>query len=140
MSISIRVFVLVLVAVCLNVKSSVSGDSLASTHQNVSNIFPEINIMAIIIMNDLPQSPTKLIFVADFQKNEVEISHKNAYTKLLNTEKHSGLLKWKECVTLSVIPGAEEGHQRIFWSAREDGLYHSWDNQNWNRRQPWDTC
>ncbi|KAK7358000.1 hypothetical protein VNO80_17299 [Phaseolus coccineus] len=140
MAISIHVFLLVLVAVCLNVKSSVSGDSLAFTHKNDSNISPEINIMAIIILNELPPSPTKLFLVADFEKKEVEISHRNPYTKFLNMENHNGVLRWKQCVKLSVIPGAEEGHQRLFWSAREDGLYHSWDNRNWDRRQVWGTC
>jgi hypothetical protein len=34
---------------------------------------------------------------------------------------------------------AEGDHTRIHWSVREDGLYHSWDNVNWNKYINWST-
>ena len=142
MSISICVSLLVLVAVCLNLKSSVSANSLASTHKNDSNISPTINVLGISISNDLPPGPTKLFFFADFQKSQVEIrpGNGNRYIKLLNMENHTGGLRWKQYATFSVIPSLEKGHQRIYWSVREDGLYHSWDTTNWDKREFWNTC
>ncbi|BAT87903.1 uncharacterized protein HKW66_Vig0073280 [Vigna angularis] len=128
-SISIRVFSVVLFAVCLNLQSWVSA----------------INVIGLSIENDLPPDSSKLFFFADFQ-SQVEIGpgNENAYVKLLNMESHTGGFRWNKgaiitCATISVIPSIEKG-QRIFWSVREDGLYHSLDNTNWEKRESWGPC
>lgn len=140
MSVSIRVSLLVLVAVCLNLNSRVSGRSLALTHKTESKISTDINAFTITISNDLPPSPTKLSFFADFQRNEVEIRRGNPYTKLLTFDNHTGGLRWKQCAEFSVIPALERGHSQIFWSVRQDALYHSWDGKNWENKEPWNVC
>ncbi|ESW14673.1 hypothetical protein PHAVU_007G007600 [Phaseolus vulgaris] len=132
MSINRIVSGLVLVAVCLNLSSLVCGTE--------SKIPIDINILGISVSNDLPPSPTKLILFADFQKNEVEIPRGTPYTRLLNTDNHTGGLRWKQCAEFSVIPSLEQGHQRILWSVREDGLYHSWDGRSWDKKELWGPC
>ncbi|WVY92498.1 hypothetical protein V8G54_031586 [Vigna mungo] len=123
-SISIHVLFVVFFAGCLNLQS----------------LCADINIISLSIENDLPSVP-KLFFFADFQpKIEISPGNKNHYFKLLNMNNHTGTLVWKQCATLNVIPGNENGHQRIFWSVREDGLYHSWDNTNWDKKESWGSC
>ena len=136
MSTTSHVSILLFLAVCFS--SSVFCDSLppilGSDHFHIN-----INILTISISNDLPPSPTKLYFLSDFQKTQVEIKRGEPYVKLLNFDTHNGLLKWNKCAEFSVyIPGLEGDHQRIYWSAREDGIYHSWDNLKWDKREIWD--
>jgi len=41
---------------------------------------------------------------------------------------------------VDLILGNEKGHQRIFWSVRTDGVYHSWDSKAWDKRGNWVPC
>jgi len=134
-SISIRVSFLVLFAVCLNLQSWISAYS-------DSNSYVDINIIRLSIENDLPPASPELLLFADFERKPVEIrpGNRNAYLKFLNMENHSAVFKWKQCATFSVKPATEEGHQSIYWSVRADGLYHSWDNSNWDKREQWGSC
>ncbi|AES64471.2 leguminosin group486 secreted peptide [Medicago truncatula] len=36
-------------------------------------------------------------------------------------------------------PNVEGDNKKIYWSAREDGVYHSLDNVNWNKNTNWST-
>nr|KYP47069.1 hypothetical protein KK1_031299 [Cajanus cajan] len=139
---SILVWLFVLVAVCF--KSSMFVDSLSPIlHSNPnkgdSKFEIDIHVLAISIANDLPPSSTKLYFLGDFQRSQIEIPRGEAYIRLLDFNIHSGLVKWVKCTDFSVYdPSREGGHERIFYSIREDGVYHSWDNKNWDRREVWD--
>ncbi|WVY92688.1 hypothetical protein V8G54_031776 [Vigna mungo] len=117
-SICIRVFSVVLFAVCLNLQSWIS----ASIQKNDSNSSVDINVIGLSIENDLPPDSSKLFFFADFQPQvEIGPGNGNAYVKLLNLENHTGGFRWNKgatttCATISVIPSIEKG-QRIFWSS-----------------------
>ncbi|BAT93572.1 uncharacterized protein HKW66_Vig0199510 [Vigna angularis] len=134
-SISIHVFFVVFFAGCLNLQNSI-----AAIQKNDSSGSIDINIISLSIENDLPSLP-KLFFYSDFQqKVEIGNGNRNAYVKLLNMNNHTGVFVWKQCAQFSVIPSMENGHQRIFWSVREDALYHSWDNANWEKKESWGSC
>lgn len=133
---SIRVLFMILFVVCLNLQSLVSANS-------DSNGSIDINVIGISIENDLPPGSAKLFFYDDFEGQDVEIrpGNGNAYVKLLNVENQSGGFKWnRQCATFSLIPGNEKGHQRIFWSVRADGVYHSWNSKTWDKREHWVPC
>nr|KYP74509.1 hypothetical protein KK1_007193 [Cajanus cajan] len=142
MSTSILLSLFLSLVACFN--SSMFVDSLtpivhSNSIQHGSKFQIDIHILFISISNDLPPSSTKLYFMSDFEKDQIEISHGNPYTKLLNFYIHSGLVKWHRCSEFSIYdPSQEGGHERIYYSVREDGVYHSWDNKNWDRREGWD--
>ncbi|CAJ1977747.1 unnamed protein product [Sphenostylis stenocarpa] len=119
---------------CLESRSVDSGGLQKETNISADNI----NIVFVSVSNDLPRSPKKLFFFADFQKDQVEIRQGNPYTSLVSMDDDTGELKWNKCSDFSVyIPGLEKGHNTVYWSAREDGIYHSWDSKTWERKEVW---
>ncbi|KAL9323504.1 hypothetical protein ACSQ67_008361 [Phaseolus vulgaris] len=134
--------VLVVVAVLwLNPSSSSSSASEIES----SSSHPDINILFFSMVNDMPKGTDRLLFIGNFQSTEVELEPGVPYQKITNFElKKVSLLKGtmsQFCVELNVYdPGAEGNHHNVYWSMRKDGIYHSWDNKNWNKKLGWGKC
>lgn len=121
----------------------------SSTVCNCSRVIEEegevnININMITITND---SPDRLDIVASFQPTEIIIDAGDDYRKLVGGKLQDCDFKFFDkfggttCAALNVYdPVTDAGHHSINWSIREDGLYHSWDRTNWDKRAGWGKC
>ncbi|EXB66396.1 hypothetical protein L484_008286 [Morus notabilis] len=36
-------------------------------------------------------------------------------------------------------PKRDVGHRSVFWVAKQNGFFHSWDNSTWVRKSVWET-
>jgi len=110
-----------------------------------SNIHPDINILFISMVNDMPRGSDRLFFAGNFEDNLLELEPGVPYQKITNFDsKRAKLIKGTQsqyCVDIDVYNPAAEGDQnKIFWSMRKDAIYHSWDNKNWQKRYGWGSC
>lgn len=141
MSRSIYVSLLVFLVVCFN--SSTFGDSIRA-NGSISQPQPhlndtKINILFLSIANDLPEGSAQLYFITTFQGTKTLLESGKPFTKFTNFEAKRCLMMWSTLYAFFKLydPVAEGDHQRIFWSAREDGVYHSWDEVRWDRITTW---
>ncbi|KAK7343254.1 hypothetical protein VNO77_11863 [Canavalia gladiata] len=148
MSSSIRGSLLLLLVVCFN--NSTFADSLPPTlnstnnFQSDSNNVIDINILFLSLVNDLPPPYTEKLFFTShsFQQTPYELKPGKPYTTLSNFDVKDCLLIWKpRCSSFNLYDAPSQGgHQRIYYSVRKDGVYHSWDNANWNKWANWGSC
>lgn len=143
-------FVSILILVCLNISTiscdlvsvneSTTNPSIVEPHQNESNI----NILFLSIENDLPYNTSQLTMVCDFDKgkNPRILLPRRAFSFVTNFELKICVLTWSpHRLSFHLYDRDQEGglaHQRIFWSVRKDGLYHSWDEVSFDKRANWD--
>lgn len=143
------VFVSILMLVCLNISTAsvdlVSVSELTTnppifeTHLNDS----KINILSLSIVNNLPFGSLELIMGCSFDGG---LSHNlqigKPFSFLSNFETKKCRLSWSSHhLTFLLYDRDQEGglvHQKVFWSVRKDGLYHSWDNSNFDKKANWD--
>ncbi|KAK7343256.1 hypothetical protein VNO77_11868 [Canavalia gladiata] len=130
-----RSLVLILFVMCLNGSTNADSVRPSEIHLNGS----DINILILYISNDLPIGSTKLIFKSNILKGEFEVEPEQPLTQYANFDVHVGEFNWKLLSAKFDLydPQLEGGHQRIYWTAREEGIYHSWDNANWDKRVSW---
>nr|XP_007142680.1 hypothetical protein PHAVU_007G007700g [Phaseolus vulgaris]ESW14674.1 hypothetical protein PHAVU_007G007700g [Phaseolus vulgaris] len=148
---SIYASLIVLLTMCLmNVLSFASADfeSLSnSTNSLPFNHFEEpksshidINILALSFHNVMARNNKNVIFFYNNLIKGVYLTPGQTYVILdkMNGIK-AGAMYWdRNCISfLAYDPSAEAGHQKIFWNIKEDGLYHSWDNNSWQKKKSW---
>ncbi|QHN77346.1 hypothetical protein HN873_066930 [Arachis hypogaea] len=118
---------------------------LSNSSSSPSNISDFLNIVAISIVNDLPPQSGSLVFSAIDWSSQVSLEPGKPYVQVTNTEVKFGYLKWdavkaKCCSIARYDPKVDAGHPDVFWSVRNDGPYHSWDNRNWRKTTTWFPC
>ena len=135
----------VLAVLCFNFNPFIHCVVSIPSEFDSSNIHPNINILFFSMVNDMPKGSDELFFVGNFQKNKSELKPGVPYEKFANFDTKRALLmkgtKGEACVKIDVYnPDAEGNHQKIYWSMRKDGIYHSWDNKNWEKKYGWGDC
>ncbi|RDX75471.1 hypothetical protein CR513_44639, partial [Mucuna pruriens] len=122
-------FLLVIFVICLN--SSTFGET-----RGIGLNESKINILFVSIVNDLPPGSGQLSFVSNVQEEPYVLEPGKPYTRFSNFEPQHCIIAWntKKAKFDLYDPTKEEQHQRIFWSARIDGIYHSWDEATWDKR------
>ncbi|KAK7387375.1 hypothetical protein VNO78_28134 [Psophocarpus tetragonolobus] len=135
---SICVGVLLSLGVCQI--SLTFADSLAWNRDSKFDI--KINILLLSMVNDIVPTTGRLTFISDFQATEYELEPGEPFVKLTNFEVHDCIMIWNSlCAKFDLYnPSREGGHQRIYWSARRDGVYHSWNNATWDKNTGWGPC
>nr|KYP47067.1 hypothetical protein KK1_031297 [Cajanus cajan] len=138
MSSSMCVSLLFIVIVCLNNSAYVTS----IPYEADSNNHTDINILFISMVNNLPPNSERLSFVGTGQSTEYELLPGKPYTEITNFDLKTCLMIWQPlCASFNRYDPSREGnHQRIYWSIRKDGIYHSWDNVNWDKRTGWVSC
>ncbi|KAJ1400228.1 hypothetical protein SESBI_29788 [Sesbania bispinosa] len=123
------------VALLVLLVSLTYGDSVSHMFESDLND-SDINILFLSIVNELPPNSASLYFVSSFQKTQYLLEPGKPYTKFTNFEVKECTMIWAASYARFKLydPSTEGGHQRIFWSARSDGIYHSWDHINWDKR------
>ncbi|KAL4287055.1 hypothetical protein AHAS_Ahas19G0147900 [Arachis hypogaea] len=112
---------------------------------NNEQIHPNINILFLSLVNDLPLSADPLFFTSNFRSVKYMAPGEH-FTMITNFDIKWITLYWSRnnaprCAFVSLyLPRYEGNHQKIYWSVRLDGIYHSWDNVNWDRRVTWGHC
>lgn len=92
------------------------------------------------IANDLTTQGPQLLVSSDFDKGTRFVLEKGKNVAYLgNFEVKSCELFWgSKYIKFNIYdPSTEGNHQRIYWSVKFDGIYHSWDNVNWDKRSFW---
>ena len=101
-------------------------------------------ILFLYIVNDLPLSSEPLYFVSSFQRTQHLLEPGKPFITYTNFEVKSCTMIWKRNPQRARFnlydPGAEGSHQKIYWSVREDGVYHSWNQVDWDKRTGWGSC
>lgn len=140
MSSSIHAFLLLVLFVgCFNSSTSSSDDSspngISHYHLDDSNL----NRIFIFISNDLGPGSADFYFTTNFNKNEIHLKPGQSFSFSTNSETINGSLKWSTLyANIELYNSRTEGdHQKIMWSVRKDGIYHSWDNINWDKKANW---
>lgn len=61
---------------------------------------------------------------------------------ITNFDLKTVMVIWRpHCANVDVYnPKFKGDHQRVYWSVRDDGVYHSWDNVNWTKKTGWGSC
>jgi hypothetical protein len=146
---STPVLVSILILVCLNI-STISGELVSGSTTNPPPISEnhlnqsKINILFLSIVNNLPPGSVELTMICSFDKGETphHLEPGKPYTLITNFElKVCDLRMFPHHIAFHFYDRDKEGglaHQKIFWSVRQDGLYHSWDNSNFDKRESWD--
>lgn len=146
---------LLLLVVCFN-SSSFAGNShslpITTTqysthfqpdHQQQSLNDSNINILFLSIVNDLSPDSDRLYFISSFQATQYLLEPGKPFVKITNFDVKDCIMIWDPvpvCAKFYLYdPKVEGDHQKIFWSARKDGVYHSWDEVNWDKRAGWET-
>jgi hypothetical protein len=94
------------------------------------------------VQKDLPLNSEELHFDIVNAKPNYILQRGVPLVFLTNFVAKRGELKWNRQQPLFATfnlydPTAEAGHRKVFWSARQDGVYHSSDNVNWNKITGW---
>ncbi|BAT86239.1 hypothetical protein LR48_Vigan03g276800 [Vigna angularis] len=108
------------------------------------NYDPIRKTLLIWMEKDMGEETDRLSFVSNFEKGEVELVAGEPYKKYKNYEPKKASLKkgnGKFCVDIDVYdPKVAGGNKRTFWSMRTDAIYHSWDNEIWEKKHDWGNC
>ncbi|KAK7272640.1 hypothetical protein RJT34_29364 [Clitoria ternatea] len=137
---SLLLLLLLLFGSCFN--GSTFADSLSSSqpdHFHKPNINDsKINILVLTIANDLPTGSGQLHVVTN-NFGQFYLEQGKPFIKLSNFNVQSCAMSWKQ---LSVIfdlysPSRDGGHQRVYWSVRQDGVYLSYDNVKFDKYAMW---
>ncbi|KAK7343257.1 hypothetical protein VNO77_11869 [Canavalia gladiata] len=144
MSSSIGISILVLAIGCLNISAAFENNSVPAIPnlEAKSNNESKINILFLSLVNDMtPPYYDRLFFIGNFQPTPIELVPKVAWKKMTNFKvKSCDVYIGSRCLDFDLYNPKNEGnHQHIFWSVRNDGVYHSWDNLNWDKRAGWRT-
>ncbi|KAK7357998.1 hypothetical protein VNO80_17302 [Phaseolus coccineus] len=148
---SIYASLMVVLTMCLmNVLSFVSADfeslststnSLPCTHfEEAESSHIDINILALSFHNVMARNNKDVNLYYNNQKDGVYLEPGQSFVKLDNVNgRKSAVMYWNgNCISFFAYdPSAEGGHQKIFWNIKEDGLYHSWDNNSWQKKKSW---
>nr|KYP47066.1 hypothetical protein KK1_031296 [Cajanus cajan] len=91
------------------------------------------------IVNDFPLGSGLLLMVSSFQHEPYPLEPAKPFTTFTSFQVQHCIIVWntKSAKFDLYHPSLERGHQRIYWSARVDGIYHSWDNNKWDKRVSW---
>lgn len=105
---------------------------------------PAEKALSLSVANDLPNNSGELHFDIVNEKPKYVLKQGEPLNFLTNFVAKRGELKWIKQQPLSATfnlydPSAEGDHRKISWSVREDGVYHSWDNVNFNKNVNWST-
>ncbi|WVY92499.1 hypothetical protein V8G54_031587 [Vigna mungo] len=115
-----------------------------SSFVNCFNYGPIRKTLLIWMEKDMGEETDRLSFVSNFEKGEVELIAGEPYKKYKNYEPKKASLKkgnGKFCVEIDVYdPKVAGDNKRTFWSMRTDAIYHSWDNENWEKKHDWGNC
>lgn len=102
--------------------------------KNVSMIHVEIH-------NDLPSNTERLYVYIDQSTRVASIIEKGKSYKFVaagRKKEMATLTKGVSCAFIVVFdPKVDSGHHAVFWSARRDGVYRSWDRRNWRKARFW---
>ncbi|KAK7343258.1 hypothetical protein VNO77_11870 [Canavalia gladiata] len=133
--------VMVVFVMCLN--GSIRANSLTPS-QTPPIIQPHlnesyINILVISIANDLPPGSENIYFSSSFRENKLTVKQGHPVAELANFDLHWGELRRMSSYARFYLydPEQDGSHQRIYYSARTDAVYRSWDNKNWEIRVGW---
>ncbi|QHN77342.1 hypothetical protein S83_066213 [Arachis hypogaea] len=141
-------FLTLLILMCFNNISTLGHNSLITPETptlNESIIHPNINILVLSVANDLsPGGVTTLHFVSTF-KPKFDLQPGKPFIMFTNFEVKECTLIWEtsppKCAKFNLYdPNVEGSHQEIYWSASDSGIFHSWDEQNWEKRVDWVSC
>jgi len=143
------VFVSILVLMSLNFSTtscesvSVSGATTSPSIFEPHLYESKINILFLSIVNDLPSDSAELTMICSFDRGSTphHLEPRKPYSFLSNFDlKICDLRMFPQHISFDFYNRDKEGglaHQKVFWSVRKDGLYHSWDNVNWDKRENW---
>lgn len=127
----------------INIVDSVSPFLQYSTHVQPDpieklNNDTNINVLFLSVANDLPLGSERLYFSSNFERDEYLVQG-NPLIKVTNFEVKDCTMIWGVVCAQFILydPRTEGNHQQIYWSARKDGVYHSWDNVRWDKRVNW---
>ncbi|KAE9587713.1 hypothetical protein Lal_00021926 [Lupinus albus] len=120
----LRVSLFFLVFACLNISQDLQAQA--------------INVASIEIHNDLPPG-SQFYFISVFQRDKYLLQPGQTYTKVINLDAQDCRMVYDNvCAKLFLYdPKIDLGHNSVFWSVRRDGVYKSWDNNNWDKKTGW---
>ena len=141
MSISIHISFLLLLVIVMSFNNSTFGSRVSIQPYDRP---PVEKVLSLFVENDLPENSEELHFIIVNEKPNYVLKQGAPLNFLTNFLPKQGQLTWIREQPLHATfnfydPSAEGDHQKIFWSARQDGVYHSWDNVNWNKNTDWST-
>jgi len=105
---------------------------------------PPEKILLLSVENDLPENSGELYFHIINEKPRNVLKRGVPIVFFSNFVPRQAEMTWVRQQPLHATfnfydPNVEGSNQKIYWSARQDGVYHSWDNVNWNKNTNWST-
>lgn len=103
---------------------------------------PDLNLTWVDIHNDLPPNSQYLFVTGSFQVTEALIERGKSYHFIAGGKPENGSLIIGTQDMLYVHfqtfdPRIDLGRRFVYWSARNDGVYRSWDQSNWRKVSAW---
>lgn len=111
--------------------------NIPSTHSNDATT----NLVIYSIFNVMSPDSFQVNFIVNNDKTILySLRPEEMFTKegTLGVPIHCTMY-WREYVTNFYLydPKVDGSHQTMFIHVAYDGVYHSWDNHNWNKRASW---
>ncbi|KEH27631.1 leguminosin group486 secreted peptide [Medicago truncatula] len=108
------------------------------------SIHKSFSLLLVIVMSFNNSTFEELHFIIVNEKPNYVLKQGVPLNFLTNFLPKQGQLTWIRKQPLHATfnlydPNTEGDHKKIFWSVRQDGVYHSWDNVNWNKNTKWST-
>nr|ACU13958.1 unknown [Glycine max] len=139
-----HVSLLFLLTMCLLINadcsesSSLNRSAIPSNYHFSSND-TNINILFLSIASGMSPNDPPVFFFYNYGETRIYLHPGKPFTKLANFDHKVILMYWDVlCVIFYAYdPTMEGGHQKIYWLVKPDGVFHSWDNNNWEKRKTW---
>lgn len=134
---------LALLFVCFNISPLNCYPYYCPTNQEIFESHlndSRISILIITVSNDVSPGLPQVHFFNDFDEGEDHILERGNpcvfFSNFVASECQMFMAPLKAEFEL-YNPERDGKNQRIFWSVRNDAIYHSWDNVNWDRLVYW---
>lgn len=109
------------------------------TSPKLQSTVSKINILFVSVSNDMPRGSPPVSYIYGDEPARVNLQPGSYFTKIGNFDAKFIQMYWKDfCIAFYIYHPSQEGnHQKIYWSLRTDGVYHSWDNRSWAKKIDW---
>ncbi|CAI8601561.1 unnamed protein product [Vicia faba] len=124
----------------VSVSESRRNPSIFETHLNES----KINILSLSVVNNMPSGSGEVTMICSFDNGKSHnLESGKPFTFLSNFDTKKCELNWESHHLLFFLYDRDQegglAHQKVYWSVKKDGLYHSWDNRSFDKKGNWDT-
>lgn len=133
--------VLLLVTLCLMSSSECSSSDMnrfaSPTMSNLND--RDMNSLSFSIKNVMSPNQPKVFFFYNYDKTRIYLQPGRPFTKATNFDRTVIIVYWDVLCSIfyGYDPNTDGTHQRIYWLVKEDGVFHSWNNKNWQKRKTW---